>query len=78
MRLDEILNNETLTKDNLISLGAGSLVEWDGDDKGREITPGNGAYVFVTRNFCPSHSKYHSVVFLKNENGYYKPETSKI
>ena len=71
-RLDEILNSETLTEDNLISLGAGPLAKWEGDlDKDRKINSGNGAYVLVTRNWC-SHLT-HSIIFYENENGYYKP-----
>ena len=71
-RLDEILNSETLTKDELISLGAGHLAKREGDlDKDRKINSGNGAYVLVTRNLCP-HSA-HSVIFYENEHGYYKP-----
>ncbi len=72
--LTELISDNNITAEKLLSFGAGLLVEWDGDDKGRKIIPELNAYVIVTRGFYDCHS----IIFRKNGEGYYKPEISKV
>jgi len=74
--LNNLLNDEGLTAEKLVSNGAALLAEWDGDDKGRSITIDDDAYVLVLKDLCP-HMRYHSIIFRRNgKNKNYSPEIS--
>ena len=73
--IEILLNDPSLTKEKLMSAGASKLAEWDGDDKNRDISLDED-YIMVTRG--RPDSRCHSIIFRKNGDGYYKPETYKV
>lgn len=70
--LVEILKDDKLTAEKLMVFGGSLRAGWNGDyDKDRFIEPSDDIVV-LTRNI--PEIPYHSIIFRKNNNGYYEPE----